>query len=182
MLIKDVLMSHFKLLSIILSTLFLGLAGCSNSKMETAAIAENVSDDTATAANPDQALIDRAGAPLFEGMGDHHHGITTSDPGAVADVEKAVAFQDRLPYTEPPFWYYPTRQSLGYALLKNDQATEAEAVYRKDLTDYPRNGWSLFGLSQALDAQGKTTEAATVYGEFETVWQMSEIKLTGLRL
>jgi len=102
--------------------------------------------------------------------------------GAVVDFENAVAFQDLLPYTEPPFWYYPTRQSLGYALLKGGHAAEAEAVYRKDLTDYPRNGWSLFGLSQALDAQGKTTEAATVYGEFETVWQMSEIKLTGSRL
>ena len=102
--------------------------------------------------------------------------------GAAADFKNAVAFQDRLPYTEPPFWYYPTRQSLGYALLKDGQAAEAEAVYRQDLTDYPRNGWSLFGLSQALDAQGKTTEAATVNGKFETVWQMSDIKLTGSRL
>ncbi|MDA9064752.1 hypothetical protein N9K37_05335, partial [Pseudomonadales bacterium] len=102
--------------------------------------------------------------------------------GAVVDFENAVAFQDLLPYTEPPFWYYPTRQSLGYALLKGGHAAEAEAVYRKDLTDYPRNGWSLFGLSQALEAQGKTSEAAAVHRKFETVWQMSDIKLTGSRL
>ncbi len=102
--------------------------------------------------------------------------------GAAADFRSAVAFQDRLPYTEPPFWYYPSRQSLGYALLKNDEAAEAEAVYRQDLKDYPRNGWSLFGLSQALEAQGKTGEAAEVKATFATVWQMSDIKLTGSKL
>ena len=35
---------------------------------------------------------------------------------AVPEFEDAVAAQT-LPYTEPPFWYYPTRQSLGAALL-----------------------------------------------------------------
>ena len=37
---------------------------------------------------------------------------------AIARFTAAVAGQDALPYTEPPFWYYPTRQSLGAALLK----------------------------------------------------------------
>ena len=32
--------------------------------------------------HPDQALIDKAGAPLFDGMGNHHHEITTNNPGA----------------------------------------------------------------------------------------------------
>ena len=79
---------------------------------------------------------------------------------AITHFTSAVASQDALPYTEPPFWYYPTRQSLGVALLKADRAADAEAVYRKDLSDFPNNGWSTFGLIQSLTAQGKTEEAA----------------------
>ena len=52
---------------------------------------------------------------------------------AIAHLEIAVATQDELPYTEPPFWYYPTRHTLGKALLAAGQAEKAEAVYRRDL-------------------------------------------------
>ncbi len=56
---------------------------------------------------------------------------------AIVRFRAAVAAQDALPYTEPPFWYYPTRQSLGYALLKAGKAAEAQAVYEKDLEAEP---------------------------------------------
>ena len=56
---------------------------------------------------------------------------------------------------EPPYWYYPTRQSLGAALLKARQIAEAEAVYRKDLETYPHNGWSIFGLAQSLERRAR---------------------------
>ena len=100
-------------------------------------------------------------------------------PEAISHFEKAVNQQDALPYTEPPFWYYPTRQSLGIALMKSGAALEATAVYRKDLEQYPRNGWSLFGLAQALEAQGLSAEASQVKARFENVWQMADVSLTG---
>jgi tetratricopeptide (TPR) repeat protein len=102
--------------------------------------------------------------------------------GAALHYEKAVVMQDSLPYTEPPFWYYPTRQSLGHALLMDGEAVQAEAVYRRDLEYYPRNGWSMFGLAQALEAQEKSGEAAEIMEKFEDVWQMSDIKLTASRI
>ena len=91
--------------------------------------------------------------------------------------EAAVNLQDSLPYTEPPFWYYPARQSLGNSLMKEGKISAAENVYRRDLQDYPRNGWSLFGLSLALKAQGKTEEAEEVNKKFRLIWQLSDIKL-----
>ncbi|MEM7411538.1 MAG: hypothetical protein AAF430_15000 [Myxococcota bacterium] len=78
---------------------------------------------------------------------------------AIAQLTAAVDAQDALAYMEPPPWYFPTRQALGAVLLDADRAAEAEAVYRVDLEQYPRNGWSLFGLAQSLRAQGKTAEA-----------------------
>jgi len=97
--------------------------------------------------------------------------------GAVPHFERAVAAQDLLPYTEPPFWYYPTRQSLGAALLKAGKPVEAEAVYRTDLKQYRHNGWSMFGLMQSLEAQGKTAEAAKVKVHFDAAWQFADTEL-----
>jgi len=47
------------------------------------------------------------------------------------------------------------------------QASEAESVYREDLAQNPANGWALYGLSAALEAQGKRTEAAQVTRQFQ---------------
>ncbi|RYE00870.1 MAG: hypothetical protein EOP61_12840 [Sphingomonadales bacterium] len=101
---------------------------------------------------------------------------------AIASFEAAVTAQDALPYTEPPFWYYPTRQSLGFALLKAGKAKEAQAVYEADLKQYMHNGWSTFGLIQALDAQGKTADADMQREHFKAMWQFSDIELKGSRV
>jgi tetratricopeptide (TPR) repeat protein len=101
---------------------------------------------------------------------------------AIAKFTTAVAGQDALPYTEPPFWYYPTRQSLGSALLKAGKARDAQAVYEKDLEQYPHNGWSTYGLILALEAQGKTDEAAMHRDHFKAMWQFADIELKGSRV
>jgi len=103
-------------------------------------------------------------------------------PAAITEFERAVAVQDSLPYTEPPFWYYPTRQSLGVALLRADRAADAEQVYRKDLEQYPHNGWSTYGLIQSLEAQDKNDEAAEHRGHFAMMWSLADVELSASRL
>ncbi len=103
-------------------------------------------------------------------------------PAAISAFQSAVDRQDALPYTEPPFWYYPTRQSLGMALLESGDNAKAEAVYRRDLEIYPRNGWSMYGLMKSLEAQNKSDEAAEVKKKFDYVWQKADITLTSSRL
>ena len=98
---------------------------------------------------------------------------------AIAHFRLAVEAQDELPYTEPPFWYYPTRHTLGKALLAAGDAAAAEDVYRTDLEQYPRNGWSLFGLIQALEAQGKDT--SEVQQRFDSIWAQADVTLTASR-
>ena len=99
----------------------------------------------------------------------------------IAQLQEAVAIQDGLAYMEPPPWYYPVRNNLGAALLEQERATEAEAVYRKDLEQFRNNGWSLFGLAASLRAQGKMDEAAEVQKQFEAAWQYADIDLTASR-
>jgi tetratricopeptide (TPR) repeat protein len=99
------------------------------------------------------------------------------------DVDKAidafgvaVAMQDKLAYNEPADWHYPVRESLGAALLKSGRAADAEVVFRADLQKNPRSGRSLFGLFQALEAQGKADEAMLVRQEFDEAWRTAEIE------
>ena len=96
---------------------------------------------------------------------------------AVLAFEEAVALQDALPYTEPPFWYYPTRQSLGAALLASNRLAEAQAVFEEDLEQYPMNGWSMFGLAEALRRQGDERGAEQMTARFKTVWQFADVSL-----
>jgi hypothetical protein len=100
---------------------------------------------------------------------------------AVAALERAVRLQDGLLYMEPPPFYFPTRQALGAVLLEAGRAKEAEAVYRADLDEWPKNGWSLFGLSQALLAQRKGDQAAWADEGFQRAWQRADVTLEASR-
>ncbi len=102
-------------------------------------------------------------------------------PAALKEFRAAVAAQDVLKYTEPPYWDFPTRQFLGAALLKANQAKEAEAVYRADLKEWPKIGWSLYGLSESLKRQGKKREANEANMAFLDAWQRADVKLTQSR-
>jgi hypothetical protein len=56
---------------------------------------------------------------------------------------------------------------------------EAEQVYRDDLKRLPENGWSLFGLSQALAAQEKDgAELEATRARFKKVWAKADLKIT----
>ena len=101
---------------------------------------------------------------------------------AIAHFETAVAAQDALPYMEPPFWYYPTRQTLGFALMQAGRAADAETVYRADLEEYPHNGWSMKGLTNALEAQGREGEAAEARMHFNQSWSMADVEIEASRL
>ena len=98
---------------------------------------------------------------------------------AIQYFANAVSVQDALPYTEPPFWYYPTRLSLGKAYLLSDQADEAEVVFEENLKRYPRNGWALYGLIQALELQNK--DSSMVQKQFDIIWQNADVELTSSR-
>ena len=101
--------------------------------------------------------------------------------GAVTLLEEAVAIEDGLAADEPHLWLAPTRHALGAALLRVGRAAEAETVYREDLAHYPENGWSLYGLSQALAKQGRADEARDLDERFRTAWRRADVDLRTLR-
>tara|TARA_Y100001936_G_scaffold233356_1_gene259180 strand:+ start:160 stop:1785 length:1626 start_codon:yes stop_codon:yes gene_type:complete len=96
---------------------------------------------------------------------------------AIKYFKNAVKIQDQLPYREPEFWYYPTRQTLGHALLLNKNFNEAVKVFNKDLKQYPKNGWSYYGLHMAYNGLNNKIMSDKAIEKFNKIWQFSDIKL-----
>ncbi|NNE01212.1 MAG: hypothetical protein HKN47_28185, partial [Pirellulaceae bacterium] len=96
---------------------------------------------------------------------------------AVAELSRGVQAETELLYMEPPEWIQPVRHSLGAVLVDAERWAEAEEVYRADLTQWPENGWSLYGLMRCLEAQGKNSQAEMIQRRFQAAWKRADIKL-----
>ena len=116
-----------------------------------------------------QLALDVLDARILEAQGKLSEAIET--------WKKAVTLNDTFLYNEPADWYYPVRESLGGALLRNHQPAEAEAVFVQDLKINPGNGRSLYGLWHAQLAQKKTAEATRIQAEFQKAWKHADTKL-----
>jgi tetratricopeptide (TPR) repeat protein len=101
---------------------------------------------------------------------------------AILHLDRAIRYEDSLVYQEPPDWHAPVRHNLGAVLLEAGRLDEAEAVYWEDLRNNPGNGWALAGLARALEAQGKTSEAAAVAERFRNAWQHADVELSTSRI
>jgi len=96
---------------------------------------------------------------------------------AIWHLTKAVEVEDTLTYSEPPYWLQPVRHALGAVYMKAGMFKEAEQTYRKDLSIWRDNGWSLYGLSKALSAQGRGDDALAEMAKFNRVWENADERL-----
>jgi tetratricopeptide (TPR) repeat protein len=94
---------------------------------------------------------------------------------AITVFERSVATHDGLRYDEPEPLNFSPRHWLGAALIEAGRYADAERVYRAALEQHPDNGWSYFGLEQALRAQGKSAEADAAKADFDRVWARSDV-------
>jgi tetratricopeptide (TPR) repeat protein len=90
---------------------------------------------------------------------------------AIDTLNKAVAAEDALNYSEPPSWFPTVRPLLGRVLLAERQLEEAEKVFRADLDRSPRDGRALAGLRDTLKAQGRDYEAAQLDQQYRASWK-----------
>lgn len=93
---------------------------------------------------------------------------------AIEHWGRATAIQANLPYLEPPFWYYPARQSFAAALLRDGQAERAEQEFFATLVESPDNGWAYWGLAEAREAQGDTAGAEAAMTMWRDAWSGEE--------
>jgi tetratricopeptide (TPR) repeat protein len=162
-----------------------GLALAATGKLDEAAVERDSLDDIGDAISPDLVVGLNAAKPILRVAaavlaGDIAYRAKKLDD-AIGHYEDAVRKADALKYDEPPAWYQPPRLFLGKALLDMGRAEAAERVYREDLVRRPNLGWTLFGLLQALEAQGKDAEAAKVRAQFDRAWASADVKLEASR-
>jgi tetratricopeptide (TPR) repeat protein len=100
---------------------------------------------------------------------------------AVRVLEAAAVLEDNFPYSEPEVWPLPVLQTLGAVLLEAGRPADAERAYRQELVDHVENGWSLYGLAEALKAQQKAEEADAVRKRFDEAWARADVFLTASR-
>lgn len=129
--------------------------------------------DEVSGNNPCLAII-AIMTPMLEGEILYREGKV--DEG-LAQLRAAVKAEDALRYDEPPGWILPVRHSLGATLMQERRYAEAEEVYRDDLARLPENGWSLYGLSEALQRQNKAEEATKYAKRFTKIWAKADVKL-----
>ncbi|HET9338990.1 MAG TPA: hypothetical protein VFQ55_08325 [Casimicrobiaceae bacterium] len=89
---------------------------------------------------------------------------------AAAEYDEAIFIQDTLPYTEPPYWYYPVRQSLGGVLLRQGKLDEAEKTFRESLLRTRNNGWALAGLAEVYRKKGDASAEKAARAAFAKTW------------
>jgi tetratricopeptide (TPR) repeat protein len=89
---------------------------------------------------------------------------------SIERFEQAAALQETLPYTEPPYWYYPVRQSLAVALMQAGRLDDAEEQFRRALARAPNNGWSYYGLVELYKARGDAEAAHKAQAELAKTW------------
>ncbi len=100
---------------------------------------------------------------------------------AVGLLQKGVALEEQLIYSEPPGWHIPVRHNLGAVLLQSGQAAKAQKVYEADLEINRENGWSLFGLYQSHLMQGNHQQAQEYQRRFNQAWEEADVAITASR-
>jgi tetratricopeptide (TPR) repeat protein len=89
---------------------------------------------------------------------------------AAQAYEEAITFEDKLSYTEPPYWYYPVRQSLGSVRLRQGKLDDAERAFRDSLARTRSNGWALAGLAEVYKQKGDRKGEAAARRAYGQAW------------
>lgn len=95
---------------------------------------------------------------------------------AIGAFSKAVTTEEAMVYNEPRDWMLNPSPYLGNAYLQFSKWNEAQQAFLKDLNKNNENGWSLYGLYEALSRQNKKEDAAKVLVRFNKAFAKADVK------
>jgi len=89
-------------------------------------------------------------------------------------IQQAADKEKTLGYSEPPRYFRPEQESLGYAYLKLKQWDKARAAFGAMLDQRPKSGHALYGIAQSYVLSGDVANATTAYREFLAAWPQAD--------
>ena len=101
--------------------------------------------------------------------GDRRDGAGDLD-GAARAYDEAVFVEDARAYTEPPYRYYPVRQSLAAIKLRQGKLDDAEKILRESLARVRDHGWALAGLAETYWRKGNGNAEHAKQRAFANAW------------
>lgn len=93
-------------------------------------------------------------------------------------LQKATDGLEALGYGEPPLYYYPTWDCLGYVRLQSGDLAGASSAFNTSLAVYPESGWALYGLEAVANAAGQTARAASLRQQRAAAWANADVEMT----
>ena len=93
---------------------------------------------------------------------------------AIMHFEQAVTAEENLVYNEPRDWLLPARHYLGNALYNSRNYQKAIAVFNKDLSINPNNGWALTGLTACYKATNNKKALQTTIKKLKAAWLLKD--------
>lgn len=101
--------------------------------------------------------------------------------GGIKLLKQAADKEKNLGYSEPPRYFRPEQESIGYAYLKSKQWENARDAFSEALKERPKSGHALYGVAQSYAMAGDATHAAAAYRDFLSAWQHADSDLPQIK-
>jgi tetratricopeptide (TPR) repeat protein len=102
-------------------------------------------------------------------------------PGGIKLLLQAAEKEKDLGYSEPPRYFRPEQESIGYVYLKSQQWDKARDAFRESLKARPKSGHALYGIAQSYAISGDTALATAAYRDFLAAWQHADRDLPQIK-
>ena len=129
---------------------------------------DNDSDQKPGQENPSQVL-DLLGTMSLDLRG-NAKSVLGQWEEALKLIQKAIEKEKDLGYSEPPQYYRPEQESLGFAYLRTHQWEKARDAFTQALSERPRSGHALYGIAQSYALAGDAPKAVQAYKDFLAEW------------
>jgi tetratricopeptide (TPR) repeat protein len=101
--------------------------------------------------------------------------------GGIKLLQQAADKEKNLGYSEPPRYFRPEQESIGYAYLKSKQWENARVAFNEALKERHKSGHALYGIAQSYAMAGDATHATAAYRDFLAAWQHADSDLPQIK-
>jgi tetratricopeptide (TPR) repeat protein len=102
-------------------------------------------------------------------------------PGGIKLLQQAADKEKKLGYSEPPRYFRPEQESIGYVYLKSKQWDKARDAFNEALKARVKSGHALFGIAQSYAMAGDVVQATAAYRDFLAAWQHADSDLPQIK-